>query len=109
VRGGKDIASAAYIPERGEVKSGPYPTSIKKELDIVALGNSVGTGNNALTAQVVLVNSFDELENKKEEVKDKIVFYNYKLLISTPFFLTGMLDNTVGKVQAVQQSMEQRL
>lgn len=78
VRGGKDIASAAYIPEREEVKSGPYPTSIKKELDIVALGNSVGTGNNALTAQVVLVNSFDELENKKEEVKDKIVFYNYK-------------------------------
>lgn len=78
VRGGKDIASAAYIPEREEVKSGPYPTSVKKELDIVALGNSVGTGNNALTAQVVLVNSFDELENKKEEVKDKIVFYNYK-------------------------------
>src|SRR5690606_38404951 len=78
VRGGKDIASAAYIPERGEVKSGPYPTSIKKELDIVALGNSVGTGNNALTAQVVLVNSFEELEKKKDEVKDKIVFYNYK-------------------------------
>lgn len=78
VRGGKDIASAAYIPERWEVKSGPYPTSIKKELDIVALGNSVGTGNNALTAQVVLVNSFEELEKKKDEVKDKIVFYNYK-------------------------------
>ncbi|HNR15369.1 MAG TPA: M20/M25/M40 family metallo-hydrolase [Chitinophagaceae bacterium] len=78
VRGGKDIASAAYIPERGEVKSGPYPTSVKKELDIIALGNSVGTGNNTLTEQVVLVNSFDELEKKKEEVKDKIVFYNYK-------------------------------
>ncbi len=28
--------------------------------------------------EVILVNSFDELEKKKEEVKDKIVFYNYK-------------------------------
>ena len=78
VRGGKDIASAAYIPDRREVKSGPYPTSIKRELDIVALGNSAGTGNNALTEEVVLINSFDELEKRKEEVKGKIVFYNYK-------------------------------
>lgn len=78
VRGGKDIASAAYIPDKREVKSGPYPVSIKKELDIVALGNSAGTGNNALTAEVVLINSFDELEKRKEDVKGKIVFYNYK-------------------------------
>lgn len=78
VRGGKDIASAVYLPAQSEVKSGPYPRTLVKELDIVALGNSLGTGNNALTAEVVLVNSFDELEKRKEEVKDKIVFYNYR-------------------------------
>lgn len=78
VRGGKDVASVSYVPDRSEIKSGPYPTSVKKELDIVALGNSVGTGKVPITAEVVLVNSFDELERKKDEVKGKIVFYNYK-------------------------------
>jgi len=78
VRGGKDIASAVYLPAQSEVKSGSSPRTVVKELDIVALGNSVGTGNNALTAEVVLVNSFDELEKRKEEVRDKIVFYNYR-------------------------------
>ncbi len=78
VRGGKDVASAAYIPSRSEIKKGPYPATIKKVLDIVALGNSVGTGNKPLTAEVLLVDSFDELERRKDEVKGKIVFYNYK-------------------------------
>lgn len=78
VRGGKDAASAAYIPSRSEIKKGPYPAKIKKDLDIVALGNSVGTGNKPLTAEVLLVHSFDELEIRKDEVKGKIVFYNYK-------------------------------
>ncbi len=48
-----------------------------KYLDVLAIGNSEGTGNKVLTGEVVLVNSFDELENKKEQVKDKIVFFNY--------------------------------
>jgi len=78
VRGGKDAANAAYIPSRSKVKKGPITATIKKELDIVALGNSVGTGNKPLTAEVLLVHSFDELERRKDEVKGKIVFYNYK-------------------------------
>ena len=49
-----------------------------RKLDIVALGNSMGTGKKGVKAEVLLVNSFDELEKKKDEVKDKIVFYNYK-------------------------------
>jgi len=52
----------------------------KKEtpLNVLALGNSVGTGTKGITAPVILVNSFDELEQRKNEVKGKIVFYNYK-------------------------------
>ena len=42
------------------------------------MGNSEGTKNKALTAKVVLVNSFDELEKKKDSLKGMIVFYNYK-------------------------------
>ena len=49
-----------------------------KELDVVALGNSTGSGKKGVKAEVLLVNSFDDLEKKKDQVKDKIVFYNYK-------------------------------
>ncbi len=69
VRGGKDLATATYV------QSGK---SQKKQLDVVALGNSMGTGKKGLEAEVLLVNNFDELEKRKDEVKGKIVFYNYK-------------------------------
>ena len=62
VRGGKDQA---------KIKS------LNKTLDVLALGNSIGSGKE-ISAPVLLVNSFDELEKRKDEVKGKIVFYNYK-------------------------------
>lgn len=64
VRGGKDEAEASY-------KTG------RKTLDVLALGNSLGSGK-WITANVVEVRSFDELEKKKDSLKGKIVFYNYK-------------------------------
>ena len=73
VRGGKDEAMATY----DDTRSRKYKPS-RKPLDIIALGNSVGTGKNGLRGEVLLVNSFDELEKRKDEVKNKIVFYNYK-------------------------------
>ena len=66
VRGGKD---EGWITSTGK-KNQP--------LDILALGNSVGTGPKGIQAPVLLVNSFEELEQKKASVKGKIVFYNYK-------------------------------
>ncbi|WP_341842634.1 M20/M25/M40 family metallo-hydrolase [Chitinophaga caseinilytica] len=46
-------------------------------LNILALGNSVGTGKKGVTAPVIEIKSFDELEARKSELKGKIVFYNY--------------------------------
>ncbi|HVG40457.1 MAG TPA: M20/M25/M40 family metallo-hydrolase [Chitinophagaceae bacterium] len=63
VRGGKDVANTI---------------NIKKELDVLALGNSLGTGPKGVTAEVIEVVNFDDLERKKDAIKDKIVFYNYK-------------------------------
>jgi len=62
VRGGKDILTAPNA----------------RSLDVLALGNSYGTGEKGIRAQVIEVKSFDELEQRKGEVKGKIVFYNYK-------------------------------
>lgn len=45
-------------------------------LNVLALGNSVGSGPAGVTAEVLEVASFDDLEAKKDLVKGKIVFYN---------------------------------
>lgn len=48
-----------------------------QELRVVALGNSIGTGPNGVTAQVVEVQSIEELQNMADaDVRGKIVFYN---------------------------------
>jgi len=65
VRGGRD---------EGKLIEPDKESSIK----VLALGNSTGTGAKGITAPVMMVNSFDELEQRKNEVKGKIVFYNYK-------------------------------
>lgn len=67
VRGGRD--EARFF--QGNNKLG-------QTLDVLALGNTTGTGPKGLTAPVILINNFDELEQRKDEVKGKIVFYNYK-------------------------------
>ena len=66
VRGGRDEARFSQGNNRAQT------------LDVIALGNSVGTGPKGVTAPVILINSFDALEARKDEVKGKIVFYNYK-------------------------------
>ena len=65
VRGGTDQA-AAFLSDK---KARP--------LDVVALGNSIGTGKKGIKAEVIEVKSFQDLEAKKDQVKGKIVFYNY--------------------------------
>jgi hypothetical protein len=69
VRGGKDSAAAMYTVSN---------MLVNKALDIVALGNSIGTGSKGISAPVIEVKTFDELEARKSEVEGKIVFYNYK-------------------------------
>lgn len=43
---------------------------------ILGLGSSIGTPPEGITAEVIVVASFDELEKKAAEVKGKIVVYN---------------------------------
>lgn len=64
-RGGKD---EVLLLQNGKVL---------KSLSCLALGNSVGSGKNGIKAPVIEVSSFDELEARKDEIKGRIVFYNY--------------------------------
>jgi len=65
VRGGQDVATATT------------GHGVLKKLDVLALGNSVGSMK-LLKAPVVEVASFNELDRKKDSLKGKIVFYDYK-------------------------------
>ena len=52
----------------------------KKLLNLCALGNSVGTGIKGITASVIEVNNFNELDQLGEAgVKGKIVFFNFPM------------------------------
>ena len=66
-RGGEDKATIIKIGDKKE----------KRSLDVLALGNSMGSGKKGITAEVLALASFAELEERSEEVKGKIVFFNY--------------------------------
>jgi len=68
VRGGTDRAYIVYKDEHSNKQ--------KYNLNVLALGNSIGGGANGITAPLIRVNNFDELDAKKDDVKNKIVFYN---------------------------------
>ncbi|HMH22371.1 MAG TPA: M20/M25/M40 family metallo-hydrolase [Puia sp.] len=68
VRGGKD---EGYWTGSGNGKIE------RSSMDVLALGNSVGTGAAGIDAPVVMVRSFEELSQRSREIKGKIVFYNY--------------------------------
>jgi len=48
----------------------------EKNLPMLGLGGSVSTPSEGITADVIVVQSFDDLQAKKEEVEGKIVLYN---------------------------------
>lgn len=48
----------------------------KKELAMLGLGSSVKTARTGITADVLVVNDFNELERNAKKVKGKIVLYN---------------------------------
>ncbi|HEX6622356.1 MAG TPA: M20/M25/M40 family metallo-hydrolase [Pyrinomonadaceae bacterium] len=52
------------------------PASTTRELAMLGLGGSVGTAPEGLTAEAVVVRTFDELDALGERVRGKIVLYN---------------------------------
>ncbi|HZB45717.1 MAG TPA: M20/M25/M40 family metallo-hydrolase [Pyrinomonadaceae bacterium] len=52
------------------------PASTTRDLAMLGLGNSIGTAPEGLTAEAVVVRTFDELDALGEKVRGKIVVYN---------------------------------
>tara|TARA_B100000989_G_scaffold298927_1_gene291121 strand:+ start:1069 stop:2484 length:1416 start_codon:yes stop_codon:yes gene_type:complete len=49
---------------------------IQKDLPMLGLGGSVGTGGKAITGEIIMVNSFEDLAAKKDSIPGKIVLFN---------------------------------
>jgi carboxypeptidase Q len=64
VRGKKEFA--AFTKAKGS-----------NEFNILSIGNAVGTGKAGVTAKVIEVKNFEDLNKRKDEVKGNIVFFNY--------------------------------
>ena len=66
---------------RGEKERGQIilTNGKKYDLKLCALGNSVGTGVKGITADVVEVNSMEQLDKLGISVKGKIVFFNFPM------------------------------
>ncbi len=64
--------------ERGSIEKATLNSSdgTEKELRIASLGGSIGTPEAGITAAVLEVKDFDELQKKKDQAKGKIIFFN---------------------------------
>ncbi|KAG7191050.1 hypothetical protein KM043_007096 [Ampulex compressa] len=63
--------------ERG-TESATLLSPRKKNIAILGLGYSVSTPPEGITARAIVVNSFEELEKRRNEVRGKIVVYDQK-------------------------------
>ena len=64
--------------ERGNVESCTI-LNLNKKLSVLALGGSIASPIEGISAEVIEVKTFQELEKRKEEAKGKIVFFSRAL------------------------------
>jgi carboxypeptidase Q len=83
--------------ERGKSESCSI-TNLKKKLSVLALGGSIATPPEGITAEVIEVKNFEELSKRKKEAKGKIVFFSRALdqgQINTMAGYGGAVDQRV--------------
>jgi carboxypeptidase Q len=88
--------------ERGKTEQAFIAKSKKygnEKLTIVALGGSIPTPSKGITAEVIEVKNFDEVEKLGEKAKGKIIFYNRP-------FDAGLVSTFEGYGKGVDQRSE---
>lgn len=94
--------------ERGETESAVIVSSNKfknKKLAVSAIGGSVGTDlSKGITAKVIEIHSWAELTTKKQEVKDRIVFFNVPFDNSSPTSFRAYGKNVGYRVQGASEA-----
>ncbi len=83
-----------WVRQKGDTASLIMANGQAQRLNITALGNSEGTSAKGLKANVIEVKNFAELEQLKDQMKGKIVFYNYPM--NPRFIRTGSAYGDAG-------------
>ncbi len=73
----EDVTFARWI--RGTEQLTLLEPGVVRELPLLALGRTIGTPPEGLTGTALVVRDFDELEKRKDEVKGRIVVYNFPM------------------------------
>ncbi len=86
---------------RGPIEEGYLllPSGERERLKITTLGGSIGTPPEGITAEVVEVKSFEELQRLGDKAKGKIIFYNRPMdrtLVNTFAAYGGAVDQRGG-------------
>jgi hypothetical protein len=94
---------------RGEIEEAFFTfdkDSKPTELSIAALGGSIGTPSEGISAQVLEVHSFEELLEKSEQARGKIIFFNRPFDKTVFFSFAGyggaVRQRTHGAVEAAK-------
>ena len=78
----------------------------QSELVVAALGGSIGTPEGGISAQVLEVHSFEELKEKAEQARGKIIFFNRPFDPTVLFTFAGyggaVGQRTQGAIQAAK-------
>lgn len=94
--------------ERGDVESAVIVSSkifTYKKLSIASLGGSIGTDlKKGITAEVIEIHSWSELSQLKNEIKDKIVFFNIPFDNSYPVSFPGYGKNVGYRVNGASEA-----
>jgi hypothetical protein len=84
----------------------PSDNTEQSELVVAALGGSIGTPVDGLTAQVLEVHSFEELQKKAEQARGKIIFFNRPFDPTVFFSFAGyggaVKQRTQGAIEAAK-------
>jgi hypothetical protein len=94
---------------RGEIEEAHFVGSdddTRKDLIIAALGGSIGTSEEGITAEVLEVHSFEELHEKADQARGKIIFFNrpfdQTVLYSFAGYGGAVRQRTQGAIEAAK-------
>jgi carboxypeptidase Q len=76
----------------------------KQNLAVIALGNSVSTPPGGITAPLIMIRDFDELEKRKNEIRGKIVFYNHPFDVDYVFVFNAYRDAVPYRVDGASRA-----
>jgi carboxypeptidase Q len=76
----------------------------RQSLAVIALGNSVSTRVGGITAPMIMIRDFNELEKRKDEVRGKIVFFNHPFNVDFVWVFNAYAESVPYRVEGASRA-----